>query len=60
MSGEFVEETTSDEGWQEANPKGRSGNAAVRRLSRRRPVTPQISIILNFGIGFSLRIMGGL
>ncbi|PRQ50579.1 putative clustered mitochondria protein [Rosa chinensis] len=33
-----AEETTSDEGWQEANSKGRSGNTATgRRFSRKRP-----------------------
>ncbi|GAY61686.1 hypothetical protein CUMW_211980 [Citrus unshiu] len=44
ISGEFVEETNSDEGWQEANPKGRSGNAAVRKLSRRRPVLTKLNV----------------
>lgn len=33
-----AEETTSDEGWQEANSKGRSGNTTTgRKFSRRRP-----------------------
>ncbi|KAM0957002.1 hypothetical protein ACFX2I_025140 [Malus domestica] len=33
-----VEETTSDEGWQEANSKGRSGSTATgRKFGRRRP-----------------------
>ncbi|KAK9229459.1 hypothetical protein WN944_022421 [Citrus x changshan-huyou] len=41
---EFVEETNSDEGWQESNPKGRSGNAAVRKLSRRRPVLTKLNV----------------
>ncbi|KAL9463117.1 hypothetical protein AB3S75_001005, partial [Citrus x aurantiifolia] len=44
ISGEFVEETNSDEGWQEANPKGRSGNAAVRKLNRRRPVLTKLNV----------------
>lgn len=44
ISGEFVEETTSDEGWQDANPKGRSGNAAVRKLSRRQPVLAKLNV----------------
>ncbi|GAY61697.1 hypothetical protein CUMW_212040 [Citrus unshiu] len=44
ISGEFVEETNSDEGWQEANPKGRSGNAAVRKLSRRQPVLTKLNV----------------
>ncbi|XP_050383818.1 protein REDUCED CHLOROPLAST COVERAGE 3 [Argentina anserina] len=32
-----VEETSSDEGWQEAISKGRSGNTTGRKFSRRRP-----------------------
>ncbi|KAH9666943.1 tetratricopeptide repeat (TPR)-like superfamily protein [Citrus sinensis] len=44
ISGEFVYETNSDEGWQEANPKGRSGNAAVRKLSRRRPFLTKLNV----------------
>ncbi|ESR40662.1 hypothetical protein CICLE_v100246921mg, partial [Citrus x clementina] len=31
-------------GWQEANPKGRSGNAAVRKLNRRRPVLTKLNV----------------
>ncbi|KAK3219289.1 hypothetical protein Dsin_013259 [Dipteronia sinensis] len=41
---EFVEETTTDEGWQEANPKGRSGNAAGRKFGRRRPGLAKLHI----------------
>ncbi|KAJ4718450.1 Tetratricopeptide repeat (TPR)-like superfamily protein [Melia azedarach] len=44
ISGELVEETTSDEGWQEANPKGRSGNAAGRKFGRRRPVLAKLNV----------------
>ncbi|KAJ4718445.1 Tetratricopeptide repeat (TPR)-like superfamily protein [Melia azedarach] len=44
ISGELVEETTSDEGWQEANPKGRSGNAAGRKFWRRRPVLAKLNV----------------
>ncbi|KAL3736828.1 hypothetical protein ACJRO7_025715 [Eucalyptus globulus] len=39
-----VEETTSDEGWQEANPKGRSGNTIGRKFNRRRPVLAKLNI----------------
>ncbi|GMQ08989.1 hypothetical protein CsSME_00052497 [Camellia sinensis var. sinensis] len=35
--GEAVQEIDSDEGWQEANSKVRSGNSAGRSFSRRRP-----------------------
>ncbi|KAF8025343.1 hypothetical protein BT93_F2247 [Corymbia citriodora subsp. variegata] len=39
-----VEETTSDEGWQEANPKGRSGNTSGRKFNWRRPVLAKLNI----------------
>ncbi|XP_030525189.2 protein REDUCED CHLOROPLAST COVERAGE 3 isoform X2 [Rhodamnia argentea] len=39
-----MEETTSDEGWQEANPKGRSGNTIGRKFNRRRPVLEKLNI----------------
>ncbi|KAJ7951921.1 Tetratricopeptide repeat (TPR)-like superfamily protein [Quillaja saponaria] len=39
-----VEETTSDEGWQEANSRGRSGNTARRKFGPRRPVLAKLSI----------------
>ncbi|XVE89045.1 hypothetical protein DITRI_Ditri19aG0118400 [Diplodiscus trichospermus] len=38
VTSEVDEETTSDEGWQEANSKGRSGNAVGRKSGRKRPV----------------------
>ncbi|XP_020238207.1 protein TSS isoform X2 [Cajanus cajan] len=43
---EVVSETSSDEGWQEANSKGRSGNAANRSKfgRRKRPVLSKLSI----------------
>ncbi|XVE91270.1 hypothetical protein DITRI_Ditri20bG0140300 [Diplodiscus trichospermus] len=41
---EVVEETTSDEGWQEANSKGRSGNAAGRKSRRNRPVLAKLKV----------------
>ncbi|XP_031250028.1 protein TSS [Pistacia vera] len=44
VSGELVEEITSDEGWQEANPKGRSGNATGRKSGRRRPFLAKLNI----------------
>ncbi|XP_027167520.1 protein TSS isoform X2 [Coffea eugenioides] len=34
---EVVQDISSDEGWQEANPKGRSGNGSGRKFNRRRP-----------------------
>ncbi|XP_019445087.1 PREDICTED: protein TSS-like [Lupinus angustifolius] len=42
---EAVEETSSDEGWQEAGSKGRSGNTANRKFGRRqRPHVSKLSI----------------
>ncbi|KAJ4851671.1 hypothetical protein Tsubulata_014495 [Turnera subulata] len=41
---EPVEETTSEEGWQEANPKGRSWSAAGRKSGRRRPTLTKLNI----------------
>lgn len=34
---EDIQEISSDEGWQEANPKPRSANSGARKLGRRRP-----------------------
>lgn len=39
-----IEETAADEGWQEANPKGRSGNAGGRKSNRRRPVLTKLQV----------------
>lgn len=40
-----VEETTSDEGWQEASSKGRSGNTSTGRKSgRRKPVLSKLNL----------------
>ncbi|KAI6689904.1 hypothetical protein NL676_026732 [Syzygium grande] len=39
-----MEETTSDEGWQEANPKGRLGNTIGRKFNQRRPVLTKLNI----------------
>ncbi|RDX66608.1 Protein TSS, partial [Mucuna pruriens] len=45
VTSEVVSETSSDEGWQEANSKGRSGNAANRKLGhRKRPLLSKLSI----------------
>lgn len=44
VAGEVVEETTSDEGWLEANPKGRSWKAAGRKSGRRRPALAKLNI----------------
>lgn len=42
---EAVYETSSDEGWQEANSKGRSGNAANRKSGRRqRPLLSKLTV----------------
>uniref|UniRef100_A0A5B6ZE29 Clu domain-containing protein n=1 Tax=Davidia involucrata TaxID=16924 RepID=A0A5B6ZE29_DAVIN len=41
---EVVQETSSDEGWQEANSKVRSGNGAGRKFGRRRPVLAKVNI----------------
>ncbi|KAF5466795.1 hypothetical protein F2P56_016690 [Juglans regia] len=39
-----VEESTSDEGWQEANSKGRSGNTTGRKFGRRQPVLAKLNV----------------
>ncbi|KAF9617084.1 hypothetical protein IFM89_033189 [Coptis chinensis] len=44
FSNEVLEETTSDEGWQEANSKGRSGTIAARKYGRRRPSLEKLNI----------------
>ncbi|XP_027344762.1 protein TSS isoform X2 [Abrus precatorius] len=45
VTSETVFEIPSDEGWQEANSKARSGNAANRKLGRRkRPLLSKLSI----------------
>lgn len=45
VTSEAVYETSSDEGWQEANSKGRSGNGANRKSGRRqRPNLSKLSI----------------
>ncbi|KAK6263688.1 hypothetical protein SCA6_019122 [Theobroma cacao] len=41
---EVVEETATDEGWQEANSKGRSGNAAGKKSGRKRPVLAKLNV----------------
>ncbi|KAK9282399.1 hypothetical protein L1049_005316 [Liquidambar formosana] len=41
---EVIEETTSDEGWQEASSKGRSGNILGRKFGRRRPDLAKLKI----------------
>ncbi|KAJ8773911.1 hypothetical protein K2173_009342 [Erythroxylum novogranatense] len=42
VSSEEVEETTSDEGWQEANPRGRSSNTIGRKSGLRRPALTKL------------------
>ncbi|KAF7843242.1 protein TSS isoform X1 [Senna tora] len=44
VTSEVVEETLSDEGWQEASSKGRSGNTANRKFGQRRPIVAKLSI----------------
>lgn len=41
---EVGKEMPSDEGWQEANSKGRSGSTANRKFSKRRPLLAKLSI----------------
>ncbi|KAA8541942.1 hypothetical protein F0562_023094 [Nyssa sinensis] len=41
---EVVQETSSDEGWQEANSKMRSGNGGGRKFGRRRPVLAKVNM----------------
>ncbi|GMJ14272.1 REDUCED CHLOROPLAST COVERAGE 3 [Hibiscus trionum] len=41
---EVVEEITSDAGWQEANSKGRSGNAVGRKSGRRRTALANLKV----------------
>lgn len=44
VKSDVVEETSSDEGWQEANSKGRSGNTSNRKFGRRRPLIAKLKI----------------
>jgi uncharacterized protein with PIN domain len=44
VASEVVEEFTSDEGWQEANSKGRSAKTAGRKFGRRRPVLAKLNV----------------
>lgn len=41
---EVVEYTTSDEGWQEANSKGQSGNATGKKHGRKKPVLAKLKV----------------
>ncbi|KAB2077910.1 hypothetical protein ES319_A06G125800v1 [Gossypium barbadense] len=41
---EVVEDTTSDERWQEANSKGRSGNATGKKYGRKKPVFAKLKV----------------
>ena len=42
---DVVEETSLDEGWQEANSKGRSGNTSTsRKFGRRKPVLAKLNL----------------
>ncbi|CAK9310385.1 unnamed protein product [Citrullus colocynthis] len=44
VKNETVEETYSDDGWQEAHSKGRSGHVVGRKVGRRRPVLPKLNV----------------
>ncbi|KAG6575607.1 Protein TSS, partial [Cucurbita argyrosperma subsp. sororia] len=44
VKSETVEETYSDDGWQEAHSKGRSGHVVGRKVGRRRPVLPKLNV----------------
>ncbi|KHG04943.1 Uncharacterized protein F383_08744 [Gossypium arboreum] len=44
VTSEVFEETTSDEGWQEANSKGRSGNAVGRKSRRKRTALANVRV----------------
>ncbi|KAL3819178.1 hypothetical protein ACJIZ3_005083 [Penstemon smallii] len=44
FSEEIIQELNSEEGWQEANPKGRSGNGHNRKSNRRRPDLAKLKI----------------
>ncbi|CAI9113954.1 OLC1v1037516C1 [Oldenlandia corymbosa var. corymbosa] len=44
ISEEIVQEISSDEGWQEANSRGRSGNGASKKLNRRKPNLSKLKI----------------
>ncbi|KAL0354829.1 UNVERIFIED_CONTAM: protein TSS [Sesamum radiatum] len=44
LSQEIIYEVKSEEGWQEATSKGRSGNGATRKLNRKRPDLARLKI----------------
>ncbi|KAL0415375.1 UNVERIFIED_CONTAM: protein TSS [Sesamum latifolium] len=44
ISEEIIYEVKSEEGWQEATSKGRSGNGATRKLNRKRPDLARLKI----------------
>ncbi|KAK4488863.1 hypothetical protein RD792_004653 [Penstemon davidsonii] len=41
---DIIQEATSEEGWQEASSKARSGNGAIRKFSRKRPDLSKLKI----------------
>ncbi|KAK8514278.1 hypothetical protein V6N12_008989 [Hibiscus sabdariffa] len=41
---EVVEDGTSDEGWQEANSKGRTGNSFGKKYGRKKPVLAKLKV----------------
>lgn len=44
LSEQLIQEVKSDEGWQEATSKGRSGNNATRKFNRKRPDLAKLKI----------------
>lgn len=44
LSEEFIQEVKSEEGWQEATSKGRSGNGATRKFNQKRPDLAKLKI----------------
>ncbi|PIN14359.1 hypothetical protein CDL12_13021 [Handroanthus impetiginosus] len=44
LSEEVVQEIKSEEGWQEASSKGRSGNGATRKFNRKRPNLAKLKV----------------
>ncbi|XP_050233705.1 protein REDUCED CHLOROPLAST COVERAGE 3 [Mercurialis annua] len=44
VTSEVVEESTTEEGWQEANPRGRLGNTGGRKSGRRRPALEKLNV----------------
>ncbi|KAG8379796.1 hypothetical protein BUALT_Bualt07G0126600 [Buddleja alternifolia] len=48
VSEESIQQVNSEEGWQEASSKGRSGNGASRKFNRKRPDIAKLKINSNY------------